>query len=76
MIAVLTLPPAYTLPGVGLDPSWLAALNSTTGALGSWSPQLDGPVYALGINGSLVYVGGLFFNVGLVACARAIRSSA
>lgn len=42
---------------------WLAALNTTTGALTGWSPELDGPVFAMGITGTTVYVGGQFFTI-------------
>ncbi|TMB93561.1 MAG: T9SS type A sorting domain-containing protein [Chloroflexi bacterium] len=41
-----------------------AAFSTSTGALTSWDPNVQGTVYALAINGSTIYLGGSFFQVG------------
>ena len=42
----------------------LAALDPTTGIPTSWNPYVNNDVWALGLNGSNLYVGGVFFTAG------------
>jgi hypothetical protein len=41
----------------------LAAVDATTGALLAWNPGADKTVYALGVSGATVYLGGHFDNI-------------
>ncbi len=41
-----------------------AAVNATTGIATSWNPDLDDYVFAIGVSGSNVYLGGQFSTVG------------
>jgi hypothetical protein len=41
----------------------VAAVNATTGALFPWNPIVNGPVFAIAVGDSAVYLGGRFTNV-------------
>lgn len=51
----------------GQPRSNLAALEVTSGALTSWAPASNGPVHALAVSASHVYVGGEFTSLAGVA---------
>jgi len=60
-----------TFEGIhGESRNYLAAYNITTGALDSWDPAPDGPVYAMAVNGTNLYVAGDFANIAGVARTR------
>ena len=40
----------------------IAAIDAGTGAVTAWDPNADGDIYAVGVSGSVVYVGGNFAN--------------
>src|SRR5262249_30876504 len=42
----------------------IASLDLATGAASSWNPNANGPVFALALDGSTVYAGGLFSHIG------------
>jgi hypothetical protein len=42
----------------------IAAVNAATGAVLAWNPGVDGPVFALGYDGTRVYAGGHFAFIG------------
>jgi hypothetical protein len=42
----------------------IAAVNALDGALEEWDPNCDGGVQALAANDSVVYAGGVFWNIG------------
>jgi hypothetical protein len=46
--------------------NYLAALNSTTGAVTSWDPNANSLVRALAVSGSTVYAGGDFSFIGTI----------
>ncbi len=41
----------------------VAAFDTSTGQAAAWDPQVDGPVSAIGVSGSTVYLGGPFTHV-------------
>ncbi len=58
--------------GYFIDPGMrIASVNINTGALDSWTPDADSYVHALAVNGSSVYVGGVFNAIGGVKRSKA-----
>jgi outer membrane protein assembly factor BamB len=53
-----------TQNGVAVARSRLAAINTKTGELTNWAPQVNRPVSALAVNGGRVYAGGVFTRAG------------
>ncbi len=49
--------------GAAVTRNHVAAVNTTTGALLPWNPNVNGAVYALTVNNGHVYIGGSFTTV-------------
>ena len=56
--------PAETLTASAARRNNIAALNATTGSATDWNPNAAGTVRALAVNGTTVYAGGEFTNIG------------
>lgn len=59
--------------GTFADRTYLAAVNSTTGALLPFAPELDGPVHEVTTGGGFLYVAGNFTHVDGVKQLRVAR---
>ena len=62
-------PPGSPLGSNEVTRNHAAAFDATTGGLLPWNPNLDGNVWALAVSrdGSTVYLGGDFLNVGVLS---------
>jgi hypothetical protein len=64
---------AKNTDGTFADRHFLAALNSTTGALLPFAPMLNGPVHEVKTGGGYLYIAGRFTEIDGVARSRVAR---